>query len=236
MNEIVQKEEIVKIINDKLVIDTGTDWTAIIALVFSILSTIGILWWQNYLRKKDKEEQAQIRESDKREKQIRIKKEDAIRQWNALYPHKLQFFTDFYDTLFRFVNYTGSSIERLRTNSIRGTEKILDNTIRPSDILEFCSLFNKFDEEAKILFDSEIQTDTHRIYRLIYDFVNNPIPDKDKSLNEYRAILDNNMRFPDYEKIVEQLQNVQLQIKDLKLEEELRRKFKNSLECKEFEE
>lgn len=26
MNEIVQKEEIVRIINDKLVIDTGTDW------------------------------------------------------------------------------------------------------------------------------------------------------------------------------------------------------------------
>ncbi len=62
------------------------DWVAWIALAVSILATIGTLWWQNRIRKKDLE---RIREEKKAD--------DKARKWAAEYPYKLQVFTNFYD-------------------------------------------------------------------------------------------------------------------------------------------
>lgn len=137
----IAQEEIVRIINDKLVIDTGTDWTAIIALIFSVLSTIGILLWQNYLRKKDKKEQAKIRKEDKKEEQKRIVKEDKIRKWNALYPYRIKFYTDFYDTLFRLLKMC---------KKLQSTHSLAENIKnQKAELIEYCSLFISLQRNQK---------------------------------------------------------------------------------------
>lgn len=210
MNEIVQKEEIVRIINDKLVIDTGTDWTAIIALAFSILSTIGILWWQNHLRKKDKKEE-----------QIRIKKEDAVRKWNALYPYRIKFYTEFYDALFRFLNVC----DKAKSDSYLA-ENIKN---QKENLQEYRSLFNKFTEEAKVLFDEYIQSRVRCVYDEIDIFLNDIMVETIDNL-DFLVKIDKleNIQYHLSQKIKILIQN----IKDLKLDTDLRQKFEQILTMK----
>ena len=213
MADIAKAEEIVRIANETLVIDTGTDWVAIIALGFSILSTIAILIWQNYLRKQDKQEQIE-----------RIQKEDKIRQWNALYPYRIKFYGEFYDVLYRFVYYKGSVKDRLCNT---GTEQKSVLEIRPSDIMEFCNQFNRFSEEAKVLFNNTIYLKVKKIYKEVENFMRNPIEDNnDDDLISFTEILENS-RFPSItkDKIVQNLQKLQENIYDEKLDIMLRKEF-----------
>lgn len=221
MNEIVQKEEIVRIINDKLVIDTGTDWIAIFALCFSIISTIGILCWQNYLRKKDKKEQVKIRENDKKEERQRIAKEDKVRKWNALYPYRIKFYTEFYDALFRFLNVC----DKAKSHSYLA-ENIKN---QKENLQEYRSLFNKFTEDAKILFDEYIQSRVRCVYDEIDIFLNDIMVETIDNLDVLVKIdKQENVQYHLSKKIKVLIQN----IKDLKLDTDLRQKFEQILTMK----
>lgn len=214
----IAKEEIVRIINDKLVIDTGTDWTAIIALIFSVLSTIGILLWQNYLRKKDKKEQAKIRKEDKKEEQKRIVKEDKIRKWNALYPYRVKFYTDFYDTLFRLLKMC---------KKLQSTHSLTENIKnQKAELIEYCSLFNKFTEESKVLFDEDIQSRVRGVYDAIDKFLQDVQVRVIENLDVLLKI--DSAENIEYHLSVQFEQMVQ-NIKELKLDTDLRHKFKRVL-------
>lgn len=71
-----------KLINDVISVQNyGIDWVAWLALAVSILATIGTLWWQNHIRRKDDKANAQMR------------------KWSAEYPHKFAIYSDFYKTV-----------------------------------------------------------------------------------------------------------------------------------------
>ena len=156
MVDITKAEKIVRIANDTLVIDTGTDWVAFGALVISIVA----LLWQYFARKK----------------------EDKVRLWNALYPYRIKFYTDFYDTLFQFVNYQGQQ------NQIPDATLIDDVTINMNEMNIFLQKFNKFTEEAKVLFNERIQEDVKKVYSLINDFVLKPYS-VDNTKQQYEAFI-----------------------------------------------
>lgn len=207
MSEIVQAEEIIRIANNSLKVDTGTDWTAIIALGFSILSTIFILLWQNYLRKQDKKEQLK-----------RIEKEDKVRQWNALYPHRLNFYTEFYDTLFQFVEYKGKQ-------SLTPDASLMDNVLIDLDDIDiFLKKFNKFTEEAKVLFDKKVQKEVRSVYCLVKEFVENPYSFNNE--DSYSSLLDGAHI---QHQLRENLYQVQNNVRDLKLNDVLRHRFEQIL-------
>lgn len=150
----------------------GLDSLVKIATIVMGVSAVLVPIWtyrqQKRDHKVDKIEQDKIRKKEKEEQRILRQKEDALRQWNANYPHRLQFYTEFYDTLFRLVNYRGSVRQKLANS---GTETRIDIKIRPMDIFDFCVTFNRLDEEAKMLFGEEISNPVHMVYTMIKDFV-----------------------------------------------------------------
>lgn len=139
-----------------------------IATIVMGVSAILVPIWTYNRQNEDRKHQDEIREADKVEQRILRQKEDALRQWNANYPHRLRFYTEFYDTLFRFVNYRGSIREKLENS---GTETRIEIKIRPMDILDFCNTLNRLDEEAKMLFGNEITRPVHVVYKKVKDFV-----------------------------------------------------------------
>lgn len=139
-----------------------------IATIVMGMSAVLVPIWTYNRQNEDRKHQDEIREADKVEQRILRQKEDALRQWNANYPHRLQFYTEFYDTLFRLVNYRGSVRQKLANS---GTETRIDIKIRPMDIFDFCMTFNRLDEEAKMLFGEEISNPVHMVYTMIKDFV-----------------------------------------------------------------
>lgn len=220
MTDMANAEKIIRIANDALVVDTGTDWTAVIALIFSVCSTILILWWQNYLRKKDKEEQAQIRESDKSEEQIKIKQENKIKQWNALYPYRVKFYTEFYDNLFQLVNCT---IKRTATSF--ETQQL---HFKLANIVSFRNLFNKQTEESKVLFNKHIQHQVRQVYLLLDRFVADC---RNRGFDENADIPIGN-DYDDRQSL--SIMYLIAQIKQLKLDETLRVDFQKILTLKEM--
>jgi len=197
MNEILQKEEIVRIINDKLVIDTGTDWIAIFALIISITALI----WQYCARKK----------------------EDKIRQWNALYPHRLEFYANFYDTLYRFVYYA-PVVGKIGKASLAG--RIEQKTISTRELCEYGSLFNRYAEEAKILFNKDISERVHKVYEIIQYFINHPFYDSGETIQdldeEIKSVGNTGPIFNDLAKSLKQTQD---KIWELKWDTDLRNRF-----------
>lgn len=141
-----------------------------IATIVMGVSAILVPIWTYNRQNEDRERQDEIRKADKVEQRILRKQDDDLRLWNANYPHRLRFYTEFYDTLFRFVNYRGSVREKLGNS---GTETRIEIKIRPMDILDFCSTFNRLDEEAKMLFGKEISKPVHMIYTMVKTFVDN---------------------------------------------------------------
>lgn len=196
------EKQLIEIVNDRIVIDTGIDWVAIIALIFTIGSTIGILIWQNYLRKQD--EMQRIKQQNK---------EDKIRKWNALYPHRLKFYTDFYDTLFRFLTYC----------------KMQQMQIKINELQEYCSLFNKFAEDSKVLFDEHIQSQVHLVYDILYNFLNDNVIQRVGNIVVPTSLWEEG-NFEDV--ILNKINEIQRDIKDLKLDTDLRQKFENILTMK----
>lgn len=221
MVDAITVEEIVRIANDKLYVDSGIDWVAIIALLVSLI-TFGLQWRD---RKKDRKEQRKLREQDRQEQLERTQKEDAVRIWNAEYPYKLKLFTEYYDTLYRFVNYQGSVKEKTGSNATT----LSQCRIRATDIMDMCSLLNKYTEEAKVLFSQPIQKEIKTNYRKVEAFLNNPIG-QGKSLFEYTNILENNDRGQNvYNQISENLKTLQQEIKDEKMMDLSRKKFDKEL-------
>lgn len=149
-------------------LELGVKIATIVMGVSAVLVPIWTYRQQKRDHKVDKIEQDKIRKKEKEEQRILRQKEDALRQWNANYPHRLQFYTEFYDTLFRLVNYRGSVRQKLANS---GTETRIDIKIRPMDIFDFCMTFNRLDEEAKMLFGEEISNPVHMVYTMIKDFV-----------------------------------------------------------------
>lgn len=202
----------------KISLSDFSDFIVAVTSIAALFISIHTIKRENILRQKD--EQQRIKQQEK---------EDKIKKWNALYPHRLKFYTDFYDTLFQFVYYSGSNIEKISKNEIMGAENKITRTLKISDIVRFCSLFNMFNEEAKVLFSPKIQEETHKIYQLVKDFIDCPIKGKRKSLSEYAYILENKIIFPDYKNIEDNLRDIQKQIQDFKLADSLRYEFQKSL-------
>lgn len=140
----VNNVSLVEILNEKLHIDTGIDLVAIVALIFSIISTIGILLWQNHIRKKD----------------------NKVIQWNAIYPHRLEFYSKFSTLIFNFLNYQGT------LEYPNGFAKTLVNL---DELDEICLRMEKLNTEATLLFPDNITKIINQIYQQIYEFQNNPI-------------------------------------------------------------
>lgn len=149
-------------------LELGVKIATIVMGVSAVLVPIWTYWQQKRDHKVDKIEQDKIRKKEKEEQRILRQKEDALRQWNANYPHRLRFYTEFYDTLFKFVNYRGSIREKLENS---GKEIRIEIKIRPMDVLNFCNTFNRLDEEAKMLFGEEISAPVHMIYTMVKSFV-----------------------------------------------------------------
>lgn len=177
----------VKLLNDVIKIDTGMDWVAIIALIFTILSTIGILLWQNHLRKLD------------------IK----LQQWNALYPHRLEFYKEFYDFLTTLTNYKKDVKDGYAVN----------NSPIVSNFLRFYSTFKKFQFEVAILFENQkIIVENVELIEKNFEEIKK-CPSKDKSIRNIEDLqkkIEGNQgdAYRAFFQRVEELQNIAKQIKN----------------------
>lgn len=210
-----------KLVNDVISIqNSGIDWVAWIALGVSILATIGTLIWQNHIRNKDLERQRKEKEAD-----------DKMRKWSAEYPHKLKLFTDFYDVLFRFVNYKGSP----RQMPVSSGKDMTFVQIHVDDLLEFYSQINRIDEECKILFPGEIEHKVHEVYEIINEFIYATVCEEKGNIFNVTDILENNKQCLVYKNVLQNLEKAQEDIKYLKLGDDLRQKFIKALECKGLE-
>ncbi len=224
----------VQLINDALKItQLNIDWVGIIALIFSVLATIGTLWWQGHIRKKDLENQdahwraENRRWEEERERQVKQQQQDnVIKKWLAEYPYKLKFYTEFYDTLFKFVNYCGSAKSKLDNC---GTDTRVEIKIRPTDIQEFCNTFNRLDEEAKVLFGDEIIGPVHMIYEKVKVFIDA------FNIKDLSMIIENHKYNTGEGKIFnEKLKELQNELKEEKLNYELRYFFASVLKFPEI--
>ena len=210
-----------ELMNDVIYVhNSGIDWVAWIALLVSIAATIGTLWWQNRIRQKDKEQQKEDKKAD-----------DAMRKWSAEYPHKLKLFTDFYDVLFRFVNYKGSP----RQMPVSSGKDMTFVQIHIDDLLEFYSQINRIDEECKILFPGAIERKVHEVYDIMYKFIHSEVCSEKGNMFNAIDVIENQKQSLVYKTMRENLEKAQEDIKYLKLEDDLRQKFIKALECKGLE-
>lgn len=195
----------------------GIDWVAWIALAVSILATVGTLWWQNHIRRKELDIQRQEKKAD-----------DAMRKWSAEYPHKLKLFTDFYDVLFRFVNYKGSPKRKLLSSG----RDMTFVQVHVDELLEFYSEINRIDEECKILFPGEIERKVHQVYEIMHGFIYARIDQDHENMFNVIHMIENQKQSSVYVAVCRNLENAQEQIKQLKIEDDLRQKFIKALEPK----
>ena len=190
---------------------TASDWTAIFALVVSIATLI----WQGHIRNKDLRREREEKVAD-----------DKMRKWTAEYPHKLKLFTDFYDTLFRFVDYTVS----VRQRTMRNGGDRMDMQIHVSDLLDFELQINRIDEGCKILFSKDVQTQVHEVYVRIHEFINRPIRRNGESMKELAEFLENSRVTEEYNQMKINLHSIQEEIKNQKIAPNLRNLFIKELE------
>lgn len=131
---------------------TGLSVSSIADILVAITS-VSALWLsaKSYIRENEN------RKEDEKQRIKQQEKEEAIRKWNALYPHRLEFYTSFYDNLFKLLN----------CNKNRSTSIICN------DLKDYCIKFNKLTEDSKVLFDDEICSSVRRVYDLLFNFLNN---------------------------------------------------------------
>ncbi len=163
--------------------------TSVIALCLSVKSYIR----ENKNRKKDENQRIKQQE-----------KEDAIRKWNALYPHRLEFYTSFYDYLFKLLN----------CNKHRSPYVIC------KELKDYCAKFNKLTEDSKVLFDDEIYSSVRRVYDLLYAFLNN-----NHISIEGQAKAVKNLWGKKEDKFTNKLDSLLQEVKNAKLDTDLRNKF-----------
>ncbi len=154
------------------------------------------------------------------------KRDERIRKWTAEYPHKLKLFTDFYDVLFRFVDYTGS----VRQRTMRNGGDRMDMQIHVSDLLDFELQINRIDEGCKILFSKDVQTQVHEVYVRIHEFINRPIRRNGESMKELAEFLENSRLTEEYNQMKTNLYSIQEEIKNQKIAPDLRNLFIQELE------
>lgn len=122
----------------------------------------------------------------------------------AQYPQRLKFYTDFYDNLFRFINLKYS------------------NSTGLSDLNDYCKIFNRFAEEAKILFNNNISQEVHKAYDLIKKLIDDteiePFISFDISNNNSTKKYNSNT-------LKQAFEQLQMDVKYLKLDTDLREKF-----------
>lgn len=139
-----------------------------------------------------------IRENENR------KRDTEQQQWNALYPHRLKFYAEFYDNLFKLLN----------CNKNRTSTSIC------KDLKNYCVIFNKFTEDSKVLFDEEIQNSVSVVYDLLFKFLNNNNIHIEGQARAVKNLWENqNDGFND------KLNNLLQEIKNAKLDTDLREKF-----------
>lgn len=184
-----------------------------IADILVAITSVFALWLsaKSYIRENEN------RKEDEKQRIKQQKKEDKIRQWNALYPYRIKFYTEFYDTLFQFVEYKG------KPQQTPDATLMNNGVIYLNDIDVFLKKFNKFTEEAKVLFDRKIQKDVRSIYLLVKEFMENPyfFNQNEDNYSIIGGHLPNELR--------ENLQQVQHNVRDLKLDEVLRHRFEQIL-------
>ena len=73
----------------KISLSDFSDFIVAVTSIAALFISIHTIKRENILRQKD--EQQRIKQQEK---------EDKIKKWNALYPHRLKFYTDFYFSLF----------------------------------------------------------------------------------------------------------------------------------------
>lgn len=208
------------LINDVITVqNSGVDWVAWIALGVSIFATVGTLWWQHHIRKKDLIEQRKNADAD-----------DQMRKWSAEYAYKLKLFTDFYDVLFRFVNYKGSAQPVLENS---GTKTRFRTQLRLSDLQEFYSQINRICEECKVLFPGEIESKVHKVYEIMNNFMCAPLCAETDTVFSVADIIENNTNCLVYKRLQENLEKAQNEIRQLKLEDGLRNLFRTALKAPE---
>lgn len=151
-----------------------------------------------------------------------------MRKWSAEYPHKLKLFTDFYDVLFRFVNYKGS----FKQMPVSGGKDRIFVQVHVNDLLEFYSEINRIDEECKILFPGEIERKVHQVYEIMHSFIYAKIDQEHENMFDVIHVIENQKQSSVYGVVCLNLKNAQEQIKQLKIGDDLRQKFIKALEFK----
>lgn len=152
---------------------------------------------------------------------------DIIRKRSAEYPYKLKLFTDFYDVLFRFVNYKGSAQAMLENS---GTKTRFRTHLRLADLQEFYSQINRIDEECKVLFPGKIERKVHEVYEIMNNFMYAPLGADNCNMFDVVDVIENNSHCMVYKNLQQNLENAQNEIRQLKLEDELRKMFRAELE------
>ena len=215
----------VELINEPLIIQQyGTDWGAVAAIISAAIAAIS-LWFtaistaqQRRIRKEDLEEERETRRQDLERDQRLMEQDDKISKWNALFPHRLKLYTDLYDTLFAFVNYKVQTKQHLNFSHMYVAD--IDKTI--AGLINFYELFNKYDEEAKMLFGVDVSSKVHEIYLIskqtLDDLGCNP------QFSDIKAAKIN------VDTLKEKLVEYQNELKQKKLEPELREAFKKYLQ------
>lgn len=215
----------VELLNEPLIIQQyGTDWGAIAAIISTVIAAIS-LWFtakssalQRQIRKEDRDEEREIRRQDLEHDQQLMEQDDKISKWNALFPHRLKLYTDLYDTLFAFVNYKIQTKPHLNYTNMPVADK--EKTI--AGLIDFYKLFNKYDEEAKMLFGFDVSTKVHEIYLIskqtLDDLGCNP---QVSNIAPVKLSIDT---------IKDKLAEYQNELKVRKLEPELRESFKRYLQ------
>lgn len=100
------------------------------------------------------------------------------------------------------------------------------------ELQEYCSLFNKFAEDAKVLFNEDIQSRVHLVYDTLYSFLNDKFIQHIGNTNIPSSLCDEE-NFEDC--ILKRINQMQQDIKDLKLDTDLRKQFEKILTMKNKE-
>ena len=162
----------IELVNDTINVSSGVDWVAVIALIVSLI-TFKLKWND---RKKDRKEQQDLREQDKKEQIERTKKEDEIRQWNALYPHRLDFYSGFYDDLYKLL--------QLHKDMDKRTLSLAETKIPSQEMYSLLNAFKRYKDTAMVLFNSTIHTEVSKVYDILNEYISCPYKSRDAKIAE----------------------------------------------------
>lgn len=157
-----------------------------------------------------------FRENENRKRDIELQ------QWNALYPHRLEFYTDFFKTYNQFVNYTEEAFE-VKIPTILGQSQ--ERIIKPKELFAIIQKFYNFCEEAKVLFDKDISDLVCNVYSVIQDLGYQPLSNIGETLQDLSIEISSIKNEEKYTAVKERLLSIQSQLIELKWDTDLREKF-----------